>query len=337
MPQTILLTGISGFIAKHVALKLLAAGHVVRGTLRRIDRADAVRAALARHLPPEALTRLSFVQADLERDAGWPEAMAGIGVLVHTASPFPLTQPRDEMALIRPAREGTLRVLAAAHGAGVRRVVLTSSTVAILSDDNRRIADEGDWCNTDLPGTTAYAKSKTLAERAAWEFCAAHDMAMTTIHPGLVLGVPLDGEFGSSVALVQRILRGRDPMMPLIGFPIVDVADVAEMHLRAVERPETAGQRFIAANGSLSMVQMARLLKQSYPTRRLPTGQAPSFVVRLIALFDPAARAVLPKLGHVEEVSNQRAVTAMGMVFTPPEVALRATADWLVKTGQVWV
>lgn len=337
MSQTILLTGISGFIAKHVALKLLAAGHTVRGTVRRLDRAEGVRHALAAHLPPEALARLSFVQADLELDAGWPEAMAGVGVLVHTASPFPLAQPKDEMALIRPAREGTLRVLRAAHAAGVGRVVLTSSSAAILSDDRSRVSDEGDWCNTDLPVTTAYAKSKTLAERAAWEFCQAQGMALTTINPGLVLGVPLDAGYGSSVGVVRRILKGRDPMMPLLGFPIVDVVDVAEMHLRAVERADTAGKRFIAANGSLSMVQMARLLKETYPTRRIPTVQAPAVLLRLMALVDPAVRSILPKLGRVEEVSNHRAVTEMGMTFTAPDAALRATADWLVKNGQVWV
>ena len=332
----ILLTGASGFIAKHVALKLLAAGHSLRGTVRRLDRAEGVRRALAPHLPPEALARLSFVQADLELEAGWAQAMAGVGVLVHTASPFPLAQPKDEMELIRPARDGTLRVLRAAQAAGVRRVVLTSSVAAILSDDRERISDEGDWCNTDLPTTTAYAKSKTLAERAAWEFCDAQCLALTTINPGFVLGAPLDGEYGSSIALVRRILKGRDPMLPLMGFPVVDVQDVAEMHLRAVEAPETAGKRFIAANGSLSMLQMGRLLKAAYPTRRIPTRQAPALLLRLMALADLAVRGILPKLGRVEQVSNQRAVEEMEMVFTAPGAALLGSAEWLVSQGQVW-
>lgn len=332
----ILLTGASGFIAKHVALKLLAAGHELRGTLRRLDRAEGVRRALAPHLPAGALARLSFVQADLEVEAGWAAAMEGVSALVHTASPFPMGQPKDEMDLIRPARDGTLRVLRAAQAAGVRRVVLTSSVAAILSDDRNGVADEGDWCNTDLPTTSAYAKSKTLAEQAAWAFCRDKAVALTTINPGFVLGAPLDGEYGSSISVVRRILKGRDPMLPLIGFPVVDVQDVAEMHLRALERDETAGKRFIAANGSLSMVQMGRLLKAAYPTRRIPTRQAPALLLRAMALVDPAVRGILPSLGRIGQVSNQRAVAEMGMDFTAPEAALRASADWLVKNGQVW-
>lgn len=336
MAETVLLTGVSGFIAKHVALKLLTAGYAVRGTVRQLDRGDEVRAALAPHLDDSAGS-LSFVQADLESDAGWAEAMAGVAAVVHTASPFPLAQPKDAATLIRPAVEGTLRVLKAAHAAGVTRVVLTSSTVAVLNDSKPdSLQDEADWCDISRPGTTAYAKSKTLAERAAWEYARANGLQLTTINPGFVLGPPLDEHYGSSLQLVERMMKGRDPMLPDIGFPMVDVRDVAEMHLRALQRPATAGKRYLATAGSLAMVDMGRTLKAAYPVRRIPTRIAPTILLRLLALFDPAVRSILPNLGHLSRVSNARAVQEMGMEFITPKVALLASADWLAKHGRIW-
>lgn len=245
--ELVLLTGVSGFIAKHVALKLLNAGYTVRGTLRRMDRSDEVRAALAPYLTEHA-GELTFVQADLESDAGWADALQGITALVHTASPFPCAQPKDAATVIRPAVEGTERVLKAAAVAGVTRVVLTSSTVAVLNEAKPdTLQDEADWCDIHLPTTTPYAKSKTLAERAAWEIAKARGLRLSTINPGLVFGPPLDEHYGTSLALVERILKGRDPMLPPTGLPVVDVRDVAEMHLRALQRPETEGRRYIAA------------------------------------------------------------------------------------------
>ncbi len=335
MAERVLLTGVSGFIAKHVALKVLNAGFDVHGTLRRMDRADEVRAALAPHLNDTG-GRLSFAEADLESDAGWGEAMAGATAMVHTASPFPISQPKDANSLIRPAVEGTRRVLKAAHAAGIRRVVLTSSTVAVLNDGKPdTLQDEADWCDTTLPGTTAYAKSKTLAERSAWDYARANAMQLTTINPGLVLGPPLDEHYGSSLALVERVLRGKDPLLPDFGMPVVDVRDVAEMHLRALFRPETAGRRYLASAGSMAMVDMGLVLKQAHPGRKIATRVAPRWLMRVIALVDPAARSILPKLGHLERVSNARAVQEMGMEFVAPKAALLASAEWLVRHGRV--
>jgi dihydroflavonol-4-reductase len=332
----VLLTGASGFIAKHVAVKLLNAGYAVRGTLRRLDRAEEVRTAISPHLTPGA-GQLSFVQADLESDAGWAEAFEGVAALVHTASPFPIAQPKDPATVIRPAVEGTERVLKAAIAAGVERVVLTSSTVAVINEGKPdTLQDEADWCDVHLPSTTAYAKSKTLAERTAWELARTRGLKLTTINPGLVVGPPLDVHYGSSLGLVERILLGKDPMLPPFGFPIVDVRDVAEMHLRALQRPETAGKRYLATAGSMAMVDMGRTLKAAYPTRRIPTREAPQLVVRLLALFDGQIRVILPKLGHLERVSNARAVKEMGMEFIAPKAALLAAADWLVKHGRAW-
>lgn len=337
MTETILLTGISGFIAKHIALAALRRGHSLRGTLRDMDRADEVRAALRPHLEdPAALDRLSFVVADLERDAGWAEAMAGVTALIHSASPFPLAQPKDPDSLLRPAIEGTRRVLGAAAAAGVTRVVLTSSTVAVLNEGKTTMQDEDDWCDTSLPGTTAYARSKTLAEKAAWEIAKETGLALTVINPGFVAGPPLDGHYGSSLGLILRILKGKDPMLPAFGFPVVDVRDVAEMHLRALERPETAGRRYLAVAGSMTLADMGKLFKATWPTRRIPVREAPNALMRLIALVDPSVKAILPKLGRLEHVSNLRAQQEMGMVFIPVAEALKSSADWLVKNGKVW-
>lgn len=328
-----LITGVSGFIAKHIALRFLQAGWAVRGTLRSLDRAEEVRAALRPHLTDKSLARLSFAKADLTSDAGWAEAASGAHVLVHTASPFPMSQPKDPADLVRPAVEGTLRALRAAYAAGIRRAVVTSSTVAVINEAKRGIQDEADWCDLKAPGTTAYATSKTMAERAAWEFVSkeAPDLALTCINPGFVLGPPLDKHFGTSMNVVQRLLRGKDPMLPMIGFVCVDVRDVAEMHLRAVLRPETSGKRYLAAAGSMTMPDMGLVLKTDYPQRRIATRVAPMFVLRLLALFDPAIRGILPQIGHLPQVSNARAKREMGMQFIEPADALRASADWLMS------
>lgn len=309
MPQTVLLTGISGFIARHVAL--------------------------APHLDGAALSRLTFVEADLGEDAGAANAMAGVDALVHTASPFPLVAPKDEADQIRPAVEGTLRVLGAAHAAGIRRVVLTSSTVAIVPPDRSGTFDESSWVDATSPKAQAYARSKILAERAAWDHAARTGMSLTTINPGLVFGAPLGGAYGSSVALVQRLLKGRDPLMPRIEYPVVDVTDIAQMHLRAVQAPATGCKRYLGAAGTLSFIEMGRILKAAYPARRIATRAAPAILLRVLALFDSSLRQILPALDKKIVISNARAVTEMGMRFTPADQALRNTAEWLIGSGKV--
>lgn len=335
MTETIVLTGISGFIAKHVALKLLNAGYAVRGTIRNPRRADEVRAAVKPYLTdPAAMDRLTFATADLESDAGWAAAMAGATAVIHTASPFPIAQPKDEQVLIRPAVEGTRRVLMAARAAGITRVILTSSTVAIIDETVHGTQDETNWCKLDAPGTTAYAKSKTLAEQEAWALAKAKGLQLTTINPGFVVGPPLDTHYGSSVGVVKRLLKGRDPMLPKIGFAMVDVRDVAEAHLRALQRPATAGNRYAAVAGAMWMPKMGATLKAAYPARRIPTRTAPPVLLRLLALFDPALRAILPSLGIIHDVSGARARADLGIAFIPPAEGLRAAADWLVRNGQ---
>jgi dihydroflavonol-4-reductase len=336
MTQTVLLTGASGFIAKHVLQKFLLAGLTVRASVRTAKREDEVIAALEPGAAKAAQQRLSFVHLDLTDDAGWQEAAEGVDAVVHTASPFPIAQPADAEALIRPAVDGTLRALRAAQAAGVGRVVLTSSIAAIMRCDlpsDRDQHDETDWTHLEHPAATFYDRSKTMAERAAWDFVLteAPGMALTTINPGFVLGPPLDDTFGSSVAFIKRLLSGKDPMLPALGLPIVDVRDVAEMHLCALRLPETAGKRYPATAGSMWFVEMSRRLKAKYPDRRLATREAPKLLMRLIALFDAEVKSILPDLGQIYRVSNRRAVEDMGMNFIPAEQAMLATAAYLVR------
>lgn len=327
----IVLTGASGFIAKHVLLQLLGAGLHVRATIRNPARADEVRAAVLPHLGPEAAQKLEFASVDLNKDAGWNEAMAGATALVHTASPFPIALPKNADDLIRPAVDGTLRALGAARDAGVHRVVLTSSMIAVINEAKGFPQDEADWANPDLPTSTAYGRSKTLAERAAWDFVArTPEMQLTTINPGFVMGPLLDNTYGSSVAFVKRVLDGKDPMLPNWALPFVDVRDVALMHLRALERPETAGRRYLAVSDPVALFEIGRILNTVYPTRRMPTRAAPGLLVRMLALFDRELRVTLPKLGKVEQLSNARARVEMGINFIPAAEALKATAASLI-------
>jgi dihydroflavonol-4-reductase len=342
MPKTVLLTGATGFIAKHIAVRLLNAGYQVRGTLRSPARADEVRDAVRPHLKDaKGLdTCLTFTALDLTRDAGWDAAMAGVDAVIHTASPFPLGQPKNEDDLIRPTMDGALRALRAAHAAGVARVVMTSSSVAVLGTDlppGHEAYDEASWTDPYRAGTIAYARSKTLAERAAWDFVEteAPEMRLTTINPVFVLGAPLDAQYGTSLKVIERVLRGKDPMLPRIAFPIVDVRDVAEAHVRALDRPETEGKRVLAADSTLWFSELAGVLKAAYPDRRMPTRTAPDMLIRFLALFDPAIRSIVPTLGHFEKVSNARARDLLEMEFIPAREAVRAAGAWLIENGRV--
>ncbi|MCX7646945.1 MAG: aldehyde reductase [Rhodobacteraceae bacterium] len=341
MERTVVLTGATGFIAKHVAARLLNAGFRVRATLRTPDRAQEVVAAVRPALddPAGLDERLRFVRLDLMADEGWQEAMAGADALVHTASPFPLAEPRTADEVVRPAVEGTLRALRAARDAGVGRVVLTSSVAAVMHRDlppGRRVFDETDWTEPDHPTTTPYFRSKTLAERAAWDFAAreAPGLRLTALNPGLVCGPPLDARYGTSLRLVGRLLAARDPALPQIAFPVVDVRDVAEAHLRALTADGAAGQRFLISAGTLWFHEMAEALRDALPGRRIVTRRAPGALIRLIGLFDPSVRPIVPLLGRDQRVSNARAREVLGLAFIPPREAVAAAGRWLVGNGR---
>ncbi|MCY4489342.1 MAG: NAD-dependent epimerase/dehydratase family protein [Deltaproteobacteria bacterium] len=337
---TVLVTGAGGFVATRVVLELLRAGYRVVGSVRQATRAEEVRDAVRQHLPATAALdeNLRFVTLDLTQDAGWSEAMAGVDVLMHTASPLPMEQPRDETELIRPAVDGTLRALGAARAAGIRRVVLTSSSAAITNQaprpDKERF-DESDWSDPEWPGITPYAKSKTLAERAAWDYVAekAPDMELTAINPCLVLGRPLDDRYGTSLRIVERLLRGRDPMVPNVGVPVVDIDDVARMHVRAVTAPGAAGKRILGAAAFMWLAEVSAALKADHPQRRVPTRTAPDFLIHVVSLFDRSIRAIVPLLGRRYELENARARTLLDLDFIPGPDSVRATGRYIVERG----
>lgn len=337
MSAPILLTGVTGFIAKRIALDLLNAGHHVRGSLRSPSRKDEVHDALVAHLDDQtALERLSFTTLDLGSDQGWAEALTGAKALIHTASPFPMVQPKDPQEIIRPAVDGTLRALKAAHAAGVTRVILTSSVVAIEACDkpNGQPYTRADWSVETHPMFSPYYASKTLAERAAWDFVADHpEMQLTTINPALVLGQPLDQHFGTSLQLVERVLSGGDPMLPNIGFGIVDVADVSAAHLAALDRPESAGNRYILAAGSASMPEIGQHFKARYPDRKIPTGAAPKLLLRMLSLFDPSIKTVLPGLGRKPQFDAGPVGEELGITLTPWQTAVDRAGEAVLRHG----
>jgi dihydroflavonol-4-reductase len=335
MDGAVLITGISGFIGKHCALALLRRGERVRGTVRSLARAEEVRATLGRHVAVE--DRLAFVAADLDRDEGWDAALDGCRFVLHVASPFPLEQPGDPEALIRPAREGTLRVLKAAAKAGVARTVLTSSTASVMyvpPKPGRAPLTEEDWSDLAFPRIQPYARSKMLAERAAWDFMARDKPAMelAVINPGFVLGPALDGDLSTSIAVIQLMLRGKYPAVPRLHFPTVDVRDVADLHVAALSAPKAAGQRFLCAERSLWLIEIARAIRAAVPeATRMPTRQLPDFLVRALALFDPRLRAIAPELGRERPISNAKATALLDFRFRPALEAAIASARSLIE------
>lgn len=338
---TVLLTGASGYIGKHITLQLLNQGYKVRASVRSLSKSAEVKNAVKPHLldSSDLDSRLTFVELDLDKDSGWDAALTGIDVLMHTASPFPIASPKDEKELIRPAVDGTLRALKAAKSAGVNRVILTSSNAAVYGCDlpaGKSEYDETMWTDVNHPiGRVAYTKSKTLAEKAAWDFVSsqAPQIELTTINPVLVLGAPLDNNFGSSISVVERIMKGKDPMLPDLRFSIVDVRDVAQMHVQAIKNDATKGERILAASETYSFVGIAKYIKSIYPKSKIKTGKAPSALIKFLSLFDGEIKAVLPILGKPMITSNKKAQKLLGIKFIPVEVTLKESAAYLVKNG----
>jgi nucleoside-diphosphate-sugar epimerase len=336
MPMsTVLVTGGSGFIAGYCILGLLAAGHQVRTTVRSLKRESEVRALLK-----EPSERLTFVAADLEQDVGWSHAAAGCEYVLHVASPFPAGVPRHENELIVPAREGALRVLQAAREAGVRRVVMTSSFAAIGYGQPPRSApfDETDWTDAGRGGLGAYVKSKTLAERAAWDFIAneGRGLELSVVNPVAVFGPVLGPDYAASILLIKRLMEGSIPGCPQLQFGIVDVRDVADLHLRAMTDPVAGGERFIAVSGDfMSMVEIAQVLRHRLgeKARRVPTRQLPNWLVRLGALLDPTVRQIVPELGKRKNASSAKARGMLGWRPRAREEAIVATAESLLRLG----
>jgi nucleoside-diphosphate-sugar epimerase len=336
---TILVTGGTGFIACHTILQALGENHRVRTTIRSLKREADVRAMLKQG-GSEPGDRLSFFAADLENDAGWAEAVAGCDYVLHVASPFPPNVPKHEDELIVPAREGALRVLRAARDARVKRVVLTSSFAAIGYGHAPQQApfNETDWTDPNGSDMTAYVKSKTLAERAAWDFIAAEGGALelSVVNPVVVFGPVLGPDYSPSVLLIQRLMTGTIPGSPKLTFGVVDVRDVADLHLRAMVHPAAKGERFLGVAGDFIWIRdIAKVLKDRLgeAARKVPTRQLPNWLVRLAALRDPAVKQILPELGKQKNGSNEKARRTLGWTPRSNEEAIVATAESLLRFG----
>lgn len=337
-PSTrVLVTGATGFIALHCSQQLLEAGYQVRGTVRSASRAAEVGAVLRPHLgDPGLLDRLEIVEADLSRDDGWQEAAEGCRYVLHVASPFPSTPPKDENEIIGPARDGALRVLRAAKRAGVERVVMTSSLAAVLYGvDRDRTFTEADWSNVDDPRIGPYEKSKTLAERAAWEFAGANGLELTVINPGAVLGPSLGPDMSTSGEIVKKLMSREFPACPDLHFAMVDVRDVAAAHVAAMTAPQAGGERFLCAVEDYSMREVAAILDRHYRPRgyRVPTGRLPGFLLRFLAIFDATARLALNDLGRPQAIDNSKIKERLGWKPRGLEEMTVAMADSLIAHG----
>jgi len=339
MNGTVLVTGGSGFVGSHVVLQLLNAGYTVRTTVRSPDKERGVRSMLE-DTGAKTEGRLSFFVADLLRDEGWFEACTGCDYVMHVASPLLATTNEEEV--IRPAVDGVLRVLRAARDASVKRVVLTSTCGAIYYGHPLRAEpfDETSWTNVDGGDMSAYVKSKALAERAAWDFMKTEGGALelSVINPSGIFGPALGPDYSSSLDLIKRLLNGSLPACPDLWFGVVDVRDVADLHLRAMTAPEARGERFIATQGgAVSMLEIAKVLKARLgeQAKRVPTRKLPNLIVKLIALFNVEMRDLVPLLGKARNATSAKAQRVFGWKPRSWEDAIVATAESLLRLGVI--
>ncbi|THD82041.1 MAG: aldehyde reductase [Phenylobacterium sp.] len=336
----VLVTGGSGYIGSWCVIGLLQQGYVVRTTIRNLAREAEARARIVKAADPG--NRLSFHAADLMDDAGWDAAAEGCDYVLHVASPLGVAEPKDPNELITPAREGAKRAIRAAIKAGAKRVVMTSSVAATSLSDHAGdwTCDETTWTDPNQRGVSAYAQSKTLAERAAWELIAAEGgkTTLAVVNPALVIGPVLGGDYSESIQVVERLVSGRIPGLPRLGFNIVDVRDVADLHIRAMTVPAAAGQRFIAAGHWAWMRDLAELLRAKLEpsvAKKIPTRNVPDFVVRLIGLVDRDLGSVTPSLGRKHDHSSAKAQDKLAWKPRSTEETVLDCARSLIAQGLV--
>ena len=336
MAHHVLVSGGSGYIAGFLIRQLVAEGWAVHTTVRSLARESAVRQLLA-----VDDSKLRFFAADLNADAGWAEAMAGCSHVAHLASPLPSGVPKDADELIVPARDGALRALRAAKAAGVKRFVMTSSVAAIAYGRGRGVHHftEADWTLLDQPGITAYVQSKTIAERAArhWVAKEGGGIEFCSINPSVVLGPVWSRDYSASVVIVKKMLDGSMRACPDIGFGVVDVRDVADLHLRALKAPNMAGERFIASGRFMKLREIAAVLRAELgeQAHKVPTRNVPDWLVRVVARFNPLARAVVSELGSVRNQDASHAKAVLGWATRPVEQSIADTARCLIELGIV--
>lgn len=337
--QTVLVTGATGFIASHTLLALHKAGYHLRGTARSAAKAEKLNDTLSNYAGEPI--HVELVSADLMSDEGWAEACEGCDHVIHMASPFLSTVPKDPMELIAPARDGALRVLRAAKAAGLKRVVMTSSFAAVgygWGGERPPVLNETHWSNPDnLKDNTAYTRSKTIAEKAAWDYVRGEGegLELTTINPVAVLGPAMSADVSTSLELVTQPMQKKLPKAPKISFGVVDVRDVADAHVCAMTHPEAAGERFILSERVMWMREMIHILAEAYPDRKLGSGELPSLLVKLAANFNPVIKQVVPELGCFRNTSSDKARETLGWEPRPAKDAILASAASLIELGVV--
>ena len=337
--KTILVTGASGFVAKHLIGQLLAAGHRVRGTVRGQGKVQGVWEAV-RLLAPGREAGLELVEADLLSDAGWSEAMAGVDAVMHVAAAIVAEEPRDASLVVRPAVEGTERVLQHAHAAGVKRVIMTSSiaTVGYGLGHERGVRryTEADFTRIEtMRRSWAYCIGKTLAEaeRAAWAFAGTNGIELTTIHPGAILGPATDKDTSISLGLVTGLIDGSTPAMARIGFAISDVRDVAAMHVAALDKPESIGQRYLCTGPFMTFAQVADVLRGAYPERKITIKVVPDWIIRILAALGGPVRQIINDVGNEKHFDGSKGEALLGRPYRSNEEAILSAAESAIRLG----
>lgn len=338
MPGKLLVTGATGFIAAHCIVDLLNHGFEIKGTVRSLNRGEQIRTILKQH--SKNADSFEFVQAELTDRHCWEKLMQGCYGVIHLASPVPVIQPNDANEVIRPARDGTLNVLKAAKNLGLSRVVMTSSVSAVWGKgrEGSRVYSESDWTNTSDLAQSPYSLSKTLAEKAAWEFVEEQGgPELVVINPSIVLGPALESDYGSSLTILYKLLKGKFPLVPKLGFEIVDVRDVAVLHRLAYESPVASGRRFLCSSGFRWMKEMAIFLRERFPDYRnkLSGREMPDFLVKIFSFFDGSVKRFLPDLGVKKEMDVSAARKVLNWTPRSPEEAIESGARSLIELGIV--
>lgn len=340
MKAKVLLTGISGFLGSHTAIQLLEKDYHVLGTLRDMKRAEEIRNIIGQNTTK--IANLEFAEADLSHPEIWDKLTQDIDYVQHIASPFPREIPKDEDELILPARNGILAILKAAAKNKVKRVVLTSSSSAVLygkpAGQQSGTFDETVWTDaTNKVDTTPYYRSKTIAEKAAWDFMAQDKsgLELVTVLPGAILGPVLERDFGTSANIVLKMLDGSMPALPRIGLDMVDVRSEADLLIRAMEMPQAAGQRYLGSAGFLSFHQIADILREKYPNRKIPSATLPHWLTHVLSWFDRALAPVLLDLGQERRIDNSKAKKMLQWQPIDNREAVLSCAASLITLGLI--
>lgn len=338
--KKVLLTGITGFVASHTAIQLLEKGYHVTGTLRDMKRAASIKSIIAKHT--SAINNLAFAEADIEDATVWKSLMKDVHYVQHIASPFPKTMPKDENELIVPARNGNINILSAAVECRIKRVVIISSGAAVYYGQpmEKRIGvfNENNWSDENRKDDiTPYYKSKTIAEKAAWEFIKKDStgLELAVVCPSLVLGPLLEEDFSASANVIIKLMNRAMPAIPQIGFEIVDVHSIASLLILAMEKPEAANQRYIGSSGYLNFTDIAQILKNAYPEMKIPSGKLPNWLAHIFSLFDGTLKPILLDLGTERKLNHSKAIKELGWKPIDVKEAVLSSAKSILELGLV--